>query len=427
MAAVALEELGVSGLEQFGGYVYGDPLPELRTLQARAKVYKEMAEGDAVVGGILFAIDMLCRNVSWHVDPFDTTDVTDGENATFVSECLNDMSTGFEDTLSEILTFIPYGFAPMNDVYKLREGPKDDDSHSRYNDGRVGWRNWNLRSQDTVLRWDFDPDTGKATALIQQAPPKYQVIPIPFDNLLLFRTTAKRGNPEGRSAIRSAYRSWYYKKHIESIEGIGIERDLAGLPVAWVPPGLLVPTANSEQVALRESIKNIITGIRRDDQEGIIWPLSFDANGNKLYDLTLLSTGGTRQFDTDKVINRYDTRIAMTVLADFILLGHQAVGSWALASSKTNLFSYALGSFLDIVADVINRFAIPRLFRYNGLPLDRLPVMRHGDIEAVDLAELGAFVTAITGAGVVLDNKAQQWILEQAGIPHEVEEDNVSH
>jgi hypothetical protein len=34
----------------------------------------------------------------------------------------------------------------------------------------------------------------------------------------------------------------------------------------------------------------------------------------------------------------------MTVLADFVLLGHQQVGSFALSSDKTKLFSMAVGS-----------------------------------------------------------------------------------
>ena len=36
-------------------------------------------------------------------------------------------------------------------------------------------------------------------------------------------------------------------------------------------------------------------------------------NGKPLYDLKLLTTGGSRQFDTDKVIQRYDHRIAMSL------------------------------------------------------------------------------------------------------------------
>lgn len=56
--------------------------------------------------------------------------------------------------------------------------------------------------------------------------------------------------------------------------------------------------------------------------------------------LELLSSGGDRQFDTNKTIDRYDTRIAMTVMADFVLLGHQQTGSFALSDNKTHIFPW---------------------------------------------------------------------------------------
>lgn len=33
-------------------------------------------------------------------------------------------------------------------------------------------------------------------------------------------------DPEGKSILRNAYRSWYFKKRIQEIEGIGIEATL---------------------------------------------------------------------------------------------------------------------------------------------------------------------------------------------------------
>ena len=46
---------------------------------------------------------------------------------------------------------------------------------------------------------------------------------------------------------------------------------------------------------------------------------------------------------TGPIIERHSRHIAMTAMADFILLGHEAVGSFALADSKTDLFGVALG------------------------------------------------------------------------------------
>ena len=101
-----------------------------------------------------------------------------------------------------------------------------------------------------------------------------------------------------------------------------------------------------ENVAARACLERMVKHIRRDEMEGIVLP-----DG---YRLELLSTGGTRQFDTNTIINRYDTRMAMTVLADFIILGHEKIGSWALSSDKTELFAVAIGAFLDIICETAN-------------------------------------------------------------------------
>lgn len=419
MVVQHFSSLGTPGLNQQSGIIGEDSVQTLRGKRGIA-IYREMGDGDAIIGATLFAIEMLCRRVTWRSVPFDT-EQDSIDRADFVWECLSDMSTGWEDTLSEILTFLQYGFAPMETVLKRREGWKEDGSRSKYDDGRIGWRKWSLRSQDTIDRWNFDEQGGIA-GLKQSAPPTFKPVDIPIEKMLLFRTTTRKNNPEGRSILRTAYGSWYYKKNIQRIEAIGIERDLTGIPIAWVPPEILAQDAGANEQAMRNEIANIVTRVKRDEQEGLIFPLAYNEAGQKLYDLTLLSTGGTRQVNTDPVIARYDQRIAMTMLADFILLGHENVGSFALSSSKTNLFAYALGSFLDMIADVINTHAIPRLFQANGWPVDRLPRLEHGDIESVDLAELGAYIGALAGTGAVFDDKAVAYLFEQAGIPHNIDQ-----
>jgi len=372
MATSDYKNLGTSGLDRQGGRIYEEPLAALSGFRWR-KVVREMSEQDAIIGAILFAVEMMLRQVEWTVEPFsdaETISPDDQERADFVDDCLYDMSNTWDDTLAEILTMLPWGFAPLEVTMKRRA------------DRRIGWAGWGIRAQDTVDEWAWD-DKDNLIGLWQLAPPAYARVFIPLDKCLLFRTTSRKDSPEGRSILRSAYRSWYMKKNIENIEGVGIERDLAGLPVAYVPPNILSSNATADETAMLSSIKDIVTNIRRDEQEGVVWPLAFDEHGNKLFDLALLSTGGTRAFDTDKIISRYDQRIAMTVLADFILLGHEKVGSFSLSSDKTNLFGTALAAWLDSIAETVNRFAIPKLMKLNGWPIDRLPRLAHGDLERV--------------------------------------------
>jgi hypothetical protein len=418
MATSDYKNLGTTGLNRQGGRIYEEPLVALNGPRWR-KIVREMSEQDAIIGAILFVAEMLIRQVEWTVEPFSdgaTTTDADGKTtqvispeaegrATFAEDCLYDMVDTWDDTLAEILTMLPWGFAPLEVTMKRRE------------DRSIGWASWGIRAQDTVDEWQFDED-GNVTGIWQLAPPKYQRVLIPIEKCLLFRTTSRKGNPEGRSILRSAYRSWYMKKNIENIEGVGIERDLAGLPVAYVPPNILSSNATADETAMLSSIKEIVTNIRRDEQEGVVWPLAYDDKGNKLFDLALLSTGGARSFDTDKIIGRYDQRIAMTVLADFILLGHEKVGSFSLSSDKTNLFGTALSAWLDSIAETVNRFAIPKLMRLNGWPADQLPRLVHGDLERVSMAELADYVSKLTGSNVIVaDDDLERHMRQQADLP----------
>lgn len=400
------------------GYVDEEMLTSLKGRQA-IKVFKEMSENDAIISALLFAIDMLVRQVDWEVE-----ENPDGkkEDAEFLEECMEDMSHSWNDFISEIFSMVVYGFSFFEIVYKLRRGT-DSDPHSKFSDGKIGWRKFAFRSQDSLDRWEFD-ETGGVRGYTQMPPPEYKEITIPIEKGLLFRTTTFKNNPEGRSALRGAYVSWYRKKRMEEIEGVGVERDLAGLPMAEVDAAILDPNAPTELKQIRSQIETVIRDVRRDRSDGILWPLVYDKDGNKLYTFSLLNSGGTRQFDTNAVIGRYDQRICQSVLADFILLGHEKVGSFALSSDKTDLFAVALGAWLDVVEQTINRFAVPRLFELNAISTEHPPTIKHGDIEQPNLQELSTFISTLSGTGMAFfpDPNTEKYLRTLANLPEPAEE-----
>ena len=294
-------EVGTSGLIQYGGKVEED---FLRQLQGRRGVanYREMADNDPVVGAILHAIEMLMRTVDWSVDASDVNDEQAVGYAEFVAGCMQDMSHSWDDTISSILSFLTYGFSVHEIVYKRREGPESK-TPSKFEDGLIGWKKLPIRGQSTIWDWAIDPNGGINGVTQQQMLGETfgrDNVFIPIEKMLLFRTTTKYNDPRGRSILRNAFMPWYYKTKIQEIEAIGIERDLAGLPVAMVPPQLLSDNATSAESAALDAIKQLVRNIKRDEQEGIVFPLAYDPDtGNLAYDLKLLSTGGRRQFDTN--------------------------------------------------------------------------------------------------------------------------------
>ncbi len=418
MANNSLKEIGRLGQKRYGGFFYEEFLKELQGRKG-IEVYKEMSENDDVIGAILYAIEMLIRQASWTVQPGGSTP-KDEEAAEFIYSCMDDMSDTWTDTISEILSFLTFGWSAHEMVYKRRAGKSNDQRlKSKYTDGLIGWQKLPIRAQETLWEWKYD-DNDNLLGMAQMPPPRFEIIDIPIEKLILFRTKSRKGSPEGKSILRNAYRSWYFKKRIQEIEGIGIERDLAGFPVLTAPEGMNIwDEDDPDMTAVRLQAEKIVQNIRRDSMEGMCKPEGWK--------LELLSTGGRRQFDTNAIVERYDTRIAMTVLADFVLLGHQQVGSFALSSDKTELFSMAVGAYLDIICEAFNNQAIPTLIELNGEHFSGItdfPTLEHGDVEGADIQALAAYIKDMTGVGVLVpDDGIEDFVREAAGLPERLEDD----
>lgn len=412
---VNFKQLGTTGLKRHGPYVYEEFLPELRWPRA-GKVYQEMADNDPVIGAILYLAEMLIRGTSWSVEPASTSK-EDTEAAEFLESCMNDMEMSWPDTISEILSMLTYGFSFHEVLYKVRRGPTERSPRyrSKYSDGKIGWRNLPVRSQDSLNGWVFNKDN-EAVAFEQLAEPNYQKVIIPFSKGLLFRTRVTRDNPEGKSLLRNAYRPWFFKKHFEEIEGIGIERDLAGFPVLQTPEGLdLWNEDDPQMVALRQRAEALVANVRRDSEEGILLPYGWD--------LKLLTSGSSRQIDIGNTIERYDNRIAITLLSDIILLGSKS-GSFALADTKQSMLAASLQAQLLNIADVFNTKAVPRLFQANNfMNYESLPKIVPGQIQTPSLKEVALILRAM-GLEINDDMELQNYLRRVMNMPELTEADH---
>jgi hypothetical protein len=475
--------IGQTGLKQFGGFLQEEFLPALRGDAGRRK-YREMADNDAIIGAVVFALTTMFRSVEWHVEsaedperaqrelekaqakkqaqyeqqrqqaesqamvsqaqwneepiephhaigsnfppePIDVEDPNEPptpceEAVTFVEEVLEDMEFPMEAVMAEIASMFVYGFAPHEILWKQRIGPKEKDpaKRSRYDDGMVGIRGLPLRKQTTIYRWDIDVSTGTILGLWQQ-PWTGAMLYIPIDKMLLFRTTEEGNNPEGRSILRNAYRPWYFKRRLEEIEAIGVERDMAGLPVARIPSSYMRPDADPNDRAVFTAYQNLVANIRADRNNGVVIPSDVGKDNEKLFDLELLSTGGSRAIQTDPILQRYAKEIATSVLADFIFLGQGSTGSFALSDNKTDLFKQAVTSFVQSVAAAFNRTLLPALWDLNDLPAETMPRLALGDVEKGNLEAMGAFLQAMSSAGAALfpDDELENHLRKAAGWP----------
>lgn len=426
--------IGIGGLKHYNGRPNEEFHPNLRGGKA-VKVFEEMRDNDPVVGGVLYNIESYLRKVKWKVKPAEDESEGAKKEAEFLQSCLDDMEGSWSDFVSDALSSLVYGYSLHEVVYKLRLGPSETNPryHSRYDDARFGWRSLALRPQSTIDRWEIEPETGRILAAIQLPPAGADVSSnkraeyrLPMDRCVHIRTRSFKNNPEGRSILRNAYRPWYMKKRLEEIEAIGIARDLNGLPVIKVPAQIMSGSASAAQVATRREMERLTQLIHRDECEGIVFPSEFEAGEtgvNTGYSISLLSTNGGTKMLPDPVVRRYDARIAMSVAAEFLMLGTEKQGSFALGAEKSANFTRSLYWYLDIIKDALNKGPVQWLYEANDVPVELRASLCFEDLSKPDLLSFGTFLGQLAANGMLHPTPAVEARLREiAELPIEEDE-----
>lgn len=429
-------EVGNSGLRAFAGWVREEFLPQLTGRQGAQK-YREMMDNSPIIGAIMASIVATMRKVEWRVEPADDSGEA-AEAADFLDSCRDDMTDTWEENVVEDLSMLGYGFAAKEIVYKKRMGrdpgkaPDGTDlGKSDYDDGLIGWRRLPIRGQDTVLKWFFDAN-GEIKGMTQQ-PWSGALIDIPIEKLLLFRPSQHKNNPEGRSILRTSYVPYYFIKRLQEQEAILGER-MGGLPCVKVPSELIQAASDGDAIATAAmaAYKKMATNIRIDEQMGILMPSDMQPGPNgpsssPAYSFELVVPQGGRgmALNINDTVNRYNTQILTSVLADFLTMGHDARGAQNLGQTKIDLFYQAIEGFLNSNAAIYNRHAIPRLWRLNGFDMDYMPKLIPDLAIRVDLDVLSNFVTRLASAGMPIfpNDDVQRYLLEAAGLPDVVDDE----
>lgn len=428
-----LRVFGLTGLKQASGFLFADPMPMFEGTLGRNFV-TEMIYNSSVIGAGLLAIEVLARQS--HVEVLPADDSSQAQDiAQFVDDCRHDMVDSFEDHVANQLIFFPYGWGYFELEYKSREGPQDDLSmqlarvgkydqspikhSSKFNDGKIGWHRFSLRSQQSLLKWEFTPDGSTLLGMWQIPAPTYQLLFVPYAKSVNYRTRSYNDSPEGVSGLRNVFTTYQFVKSIMSLEGIGIERDLAGLPLMRVPSEIMQANPTTVDGQTMQAYRDIVRSVRNDEQAGIIMPSDRDDKGNLRYEFELVSSAGQKAFNTSEIIGRYEQRMLMTMLADFLLIGTQGPGSRALIDPRMNLFSLNSEVILRQTAAIDNSRAIPQLLALNRMPLELAPKLMPGRVNLVKLLDLANYILAISQANQAspLAPDVRQELLRRGDLP----------
>lgn len=416
-----LEPLGVSGLigatpEQ--GIISDEFLTRLMHREG-SRLYREMSQNDPVVHAILLAVQMLVRGVTWSIEAEAATPA--GEEAADFAESVlfMDLAHPFDDLLAEVVSMLVYGYCVIEPVYKVRKGTSTDPMvpTSRYDDRKIGVHRFAPRGQDTFYRWLFTRH-GDVVGVVQQDPHSGRTVVLPADRILLFRHTTYKANPEGRSILRGAVVSYLRKQLIEEAEGRSAIRS-SGIVEVRIPDEFMRESADADQKRVYAAYKAAADRLAADRQGSVVLPSTMYENGQPMFSINYIVADGRRPADMSGIISRLDRMIATSMMADFVLLGQEKVGSFALASNKTDLFAKAVGALLSHIKDVFNRTFLPRLFRLNGMDETLVPKLVHSDIQSPDLAAVASFVSTLASAGATVfpNPELEDKLFEMANLP----------
>lgn len=397
--------IGVTGLRAFSGVIREEFLSTL-TGRRGSLIFEEMASNDSTCAALIFAIRNSIRAMEWRVDPADPDDPKAVEAAELLEQMLfRDMAQTWPEFIESVCSMFVYGFSVHEIIWKKRNGPNSIEWLSSVaSDGLYGIESLSPRSQKTIECWIFDGEDHVVG--FTQMPYDRPQVEVPLSRCLHFTTRFELGNPEGYSLLRGAYRSWYWCKRLEEIEGIGVERDLAGYPVLYVPGDMLDPNATAPMIAARQTYETMLSKIRRDQNEGLLLPSDRDESGNRHYEFSLMSSGGARQNNIDASIGRYQRNIARSVLADFIFLGAEGGGSLALGQEKVSVFVTSLQGYANSISAEINRSLVAKIWSINGLAEELMPTLSPGELKTPDLAATASYIKALSDVGYNLSADA---------------------
>ena len=412
---------GQSGITRTDGAFAQDEI--LRNLQfpRGMYVYREMRDNDPIVGAMMFAINSIIKTVSFSGKPANESAEAQN-NASHLESCLSDMERPFHKYISEFFTMLVFGFAINGIEFKKRVGKVQDPKFkSKYKDGKWGFRGFPSRAQETISGWRYldEDDKERLTHAVQEnvGSFRYGTQDLDLARFLHFRVDTNKDNPESRSILRNAYLPWFYKKNYERDQALRISHDARGLPVFRAPAQAMSSLAAPGDKQIMNSIRSSIHNMYEGKQKGLVIPSDCDMNGKELYDVAYLNRDANGSYDVEAIIQRHSKEILQTVLADFIEMGNTSVGSFALSSNKTKMFSVAVSGWLDEIVDTFQK-AINYLAELEGWDPKNVPTLQYTDIESVDLDVYGTFIEKMTKAGVIIpDDLLEEAVRKESGLP----------
>lgn len=399
---VSFQEIGSQRIAAIG-----DPVPELSSRQAELRTYKKMTRGDVSVRSSLRAGKASILGAEFYVNAFSQT-----PEDQIIWEFVRDNifyggNLPWTKTLEGVCRFIENGFSVFEDCWELREWAPRETGTGANRKQYTMIRKLAERPARTIADIEYD-DNGGPVAVNQNAidsKNKVTKVAIPIEKCIIF-TFEGDGNLEGESILRSAYRSWFYKDKLYTIDAIQKERHGMGVPDIEVQPG-----ASKKDKDLAEELgRNLRTNERGYIVRTPSIKIGFaELSGNLVNALESAA--------------HHDNQIMKNILVQFINMGIDSGGGGRSTSSTAfDMFMKAMRYIANMICDYINMFLIPKLVAYN-FDTNRFPqlcVRNIGEVKDFQMWSAG-IRNLMEASGITPDMPTEQFLRTVADMPLKTE------
>lgn len=360
----AQRSFGTRGLSIWGGFVNEEYLTALSPWSKLVRVFLEMQD-DPVIGTLLDAVKLPLLAADFDVEPASDSP-GDVRARDFLWDAMNGMHhQTFRSFASDQLEAIDFGFAVNEIILDKRE------------DGNLWLSNLEPRGQETLFRWILSGEHNDIPIAMEQGSFRGAILKssntiVPLNKSVHAVFRGRKGNPQGKSLLRSLYRPWYFKVNMENMEGIGIERDVGGMPVITLPEE---PLSTADEDALKKAMQRL----RMDEQMYLQLPFGVELNPY---------ASGSKAYNIREAIDAKNKEILMRMFAQFLALGMSNVGTQALVQGSQDFFTLGLEAVQQLLVDTWNQQLVPYLFKFNtfaGMTPGKLPRIKWNPPGAVDI------------------------------------------
>lgn len=419
-----LSESGTVGLKSSNKQIL-EEANRLFQYPAFIKVVDEM-RSDATIAANLLAYKTLIGRVDWSVEaPVGATE-TQKKRAKFIETCMKDMEHSWSSFITEITSYLEYGFAIHEKVFRRRLKSQG----SRYNDGLIGWKKLAPRSQSTIAFWNFSEDGRDLLSIDQDlrnisSAGRFQLqdkdstrVNIKREKFLLFTCDSTKENPEGKSLLKGAYLAYKKLTLLQDQMMIGVARDLGGLPKFGIHPRYLDPNATPEDKAVADSFARIGENLTTGAQSSIVMPLMYDPESKQpIFTMELLESKGGKAYDVPAICKQLQDDIASAMSCSVLRLTGNSPDNYSVGTGKTNLMALHLAYRLKEIANVINSDLIPQTFALNGWTDEEFPQIVFGDFDRPAMEEFSKMLQRVASVGLVeFDRPVANLVREYIGV-----------